>query len=95
MPFSSADLDVAGLTPWLALVGVRPWQQRLAEIRDLAASGRRAGQALRQRHAIELGLEKLRRHPSATLSVTEALLGQIAAEIPRIAAGPPDTAATG
>jgi hypothetical protein len=86
MPFSSAGLDPAGLAPWFALVGVRRWQQRLAEIRDLAASGRRAGQALRQRHAIELGLDKLRRHPAATPSLTEALLAQVAAEIPHIAA---------
>jgi hypothetical protein len=85
VPFSSADLDSTGLVPWLALVGERRWQQRLEEIRDLSASGRRAGQALRQRHAIELGLDKFRRHHGATLSVTEALLGQIAAEIPRIA----------
>jgi hypothetical protein len=68
----------------MALIGARRWRDRLTEIRDLAASGRRAGQALRQRHGVELTLEKLRRDPGATASTTEALLGQYAAEIPRI-----------
>jgi hypothetical protein len=70
----------------MALIGAGRWRQRVAEIRDLAAAGRRAGQALRQRHGVELTLEKLRRDPGAMPSVTEALLGQYAAEIPRIAA---------
>jgi hypothetical protein len=86
MPFSSASLGPPGLARLVALVGVRRWQQRVAEIRDLAASGPRAGQALRQRHGVELTLEKLRRHPHTSPSVTEALLGQIASEIPHIAA---------
>jgi hypothetical protein len=61
------------------------WATRLAEIRDLAAGGPRAGQAIRQRHAIELAIEKLRRPPNAPVSVTERLLGRIAAELPAIA----------
>src|SRR3954454_5131711 len=87
MPRSSAQLDSTGLASLLSLIGPRLWQDRLAEIRDLATSGRRAGQALRQRHGVELSLEKLRRYPGAMPSVTEALLGQYAAEIPHIAAG--------
>ena len=59
---------------------------RLTEIRDLAASGPRAGQAIRQRHGVELSLEKLRRQPAAEPSAADVLLGRIAAEIPRIAA---------
>jgi hypothetical protein len=86
MPLSTATLGSSGLASLLALIGVRRWQTRLAEIRDLAASGRRAGQALRQRHGIELILEKLRRDPGAMPSMTEGLLGQYAAEIPLIAA---------
>jgi hypothetical protein len=85
VPLSSANPSSAGLAPLITLVGVRCWKERLAEIRDLLASGPRAGQALRQRHCIELSLDKLRRNPGARLSVTEALLGQIAAEIPLIA----------
>ncbi|HEX3575418.1 MAG TPA: hypothetical protein VHU42_12525 [Rhodopila sp.] len=82
---SSAHQGPSGLTRFLALSGGRRWQQRLVEIRDLAASGHRAGQAIRQRHGVELTLEKFRRHPGATPSVTGALLGQIATAIPRIA----------
>jgi hypothetical protein len=82
---SSVNLRSAGLAPLITLVGARYWKERLTEIRDLVASGPRAGQALRQRHCVELSLDKLRRNPAARLSVTEALLGQIAAEIPLIA----------
>jgi hypothetical protein len=86
MPFSTDALGSAGLSPLIALIGARRWRGRLTEIRHLAASGRRAGQALRQRHGVELTLEKLRRDPGAVTSATEALVGQYAAEIPRIAA---------
>src|SRR5258707_3985066 len=87
MPFSNEALSSSGLAPLMALIGAGRWRQRVAEIRDLAAAGRRAGQALRQRHGVELTLEKLRRDPGAMPSVTEALLGQYAAESPPIAAG--------
>lgn len=86
VPSSSANLSSAGLAPLITLIGVRYWKERLAEIRDLVSSGPRAGQALRQRHCVELSLDKLRHSSGARLSVTEALLGQIAAEIPLIAA---------
>ena len=82
MPFLTEALGPAGLSPLIALIGARRWRDRLTEIRDLAASGSRAGQALRQRHGVEFTLEKLRRDPRAVTSATEALLGQYAAEIP-------------
>ena len=74
------------IEPFVSLVGGKRWRERLAEIRDLAAAGPRASQAIRQRHVLELSLEKLRRQPDAPPSVTEALLGDIAREIPSIAA---------
>lgn len=80
-----ATPDSSSLNSFVALVGMKRWRQRLTEIRDLAASGQRAGQAIRQRHAVELSLEKLHRDPGATPSVTETLLGRIAAEIPQVA----------
>jgi hypothetical protein len=86
MPPPSAIPDPPGLGALWPLIGARRWQERLAEIRDLAASGPRAGQAIRQRHGVELSLEKLRRYPGAMPSMAEALLGQIAAEIPCVAA---------
>ncbi len=70
----------------MELVGARRWHSRLAEIRELTSSGRRAGQALRQRHAVELTLEKLRRDPGATQSMSEALVGQYASELSSVAA---------
>ncbi|MGD0106551.1 MAG: hypothetical protein ABSC06_21295 [Rhodopila sp.] len=76
----------APLGPFLSLLGNRRWLARLTEIRDLAASGPRAGQAILQRHAVELTLEKLRRQPGAQPSVADVLLGRIAAQIPNIAA---------
>jgi hypothetical protein len=74
------------LDPFVSLVGAKRWRERLAEIRDLAAAGPRASQAIRQRHVLELSLEKLRRQPGAQPSATEALLGGIACEIASIAA---------
>jgi hypothetical protein len=74
------------LDPFVALAGDKRWRQRLGEIRALAAAGPRAGQAIRQRHVLELSLEKLRRQPDAPMSATETLLEAIAREIPLIAA---------
>jgi hypothetical protein len=86
MPELSPSPESSGLTPFLGLVGLKRWQQRMSEIRNLAASGMRAGQAIRQRHGVELSLEKLRHHRGVIPSVAELLLGKIAEEIPRIAA---------
>jgi hypothetical protein len=77
----SADLAFSDLDPFLSLVGIRRWLTRLTEIRDLAASGPRAGQAIRQRHGVELTLEKRRRQPSAKPSPADLLLGRIAADL--------------
>lgn len=82
----SAQFTTPGLDPFIALVGDRRWLARLAEIHDLAASGPRAGQAIRQRHGVELSLEKLRRQPTAKPSAADLLLGRIAAEISDIMA---------
>ena len=84
MPLTPPHAPV--LDPFVSLVGAKRWRERLAEIRDLAAAGPRASQAIRQRHVLELSLEKLRRQPGAQPSVTESLLGGIACEIASIAA---------
>jgi hypothetical protein len=70
----------------ISLIGRDRWQKRLTEIRDLAAAGPRAGQAIRQRHVLELTVEKLRRGRNSPLSGTEALLARIAWQIPVLAA---------
>src|SRR6476646_10865472 len=86
MSVSSSNVDLSRPDRFLALVGPRRWQERLTQIRDLSAAGPRAGQAIRQRHGVELSLEKLRRLPNAMPSIAEVRLGRIAAEIPRVAA---------
>jgi hypothetical protein len=86
MPPQSVPLAPADLKPFLALIGMRRWMARLNEIRDLAGSGRRAGQAILQRHGVELSLERLRRLPNAKPSTAEILLSHIAADIPRVVA---------
>jgi hypothetical protein len=85
MPLSSANQKSSGLSGFLALAGLRRWQDRLTEIRDLAASGPRAGQAIRLRHGVELTLEKRRRQPATPPSGAEVLLGGIAAAIAGVA----------
>jgi len=74
------------LERFVDLIGTKRWRERLVEIRDLAAAGPRASQAIRQRHVLELSLEKLRRQPAVQPSRTEALLGSIACELSRVAA---------
>jgi hypothetical protein len=73
------------LGPFVSLIGLDRWLSRLSEIRDLTASGPRAGQAIRQQYGVELSLEKLRRQPSAKPSAADVLLGRIAAEIAEVA----------
>ncbi|MGE4046540.1 MAG: hypothetical protein AB7F35_16900 [Acetobacteraceae bacterium] len=71
---SPKDLDA-----FVAVAGETAWMTRLAEIRDLAARGPRAGMAIRQRHAVELVIERLRRPLRRTPSAAEHRLGQLAA----------------
>jgi len=74
------------LNPFFALTGRKRWADRLDEIRDLATGGPRASQAIRQRHAIELTIEKLRRTNGVAASVTEQRLGALAVALPALAA---------
>jgi hypothetical protein len=84
MPKQFANQDFSRLDPFVSLVGLDRWLSRLSEIRDLAASGPRAGQAIRQRHGVELSLEKLRRPSGVKPSAADVLLGRIADEIAEI-----------
>jgi hypothetical protein len=52
--------DPHALDAFVALAGARTWSARIAEIHRLAAGGPRAGLATRQRHAVELAIERLR-----------------------------------
>ena len=86
MPAHLANPDVPRLDPFLSLLGPRQWQARLIEIRDLSASGPRAAQAIRQRHGVELSLERAHRQPGTKPSAADILLCRIAAEVADIAA---------
>src|SRR6202012_2787316 len=59
------------------------WPGRRAEIRARAAAGPRAGQAIRQRHAMELAIERLRTPLRRLLSPAEVLLLDMIAETVR------------
>jgi hypothetical protein len=52
--------DPQALDAFVALAGARLWSARLAQIGRRAAAGPRAGLAVRQRHALELAIERLR-----------------------------------
>jgi hypothetical protein len=52
--------DPKALDAFVALVGAPLWAARMEEIARRAASGPRTGQAARQRHALELAIERLR-----------------------------------
>ncbi len=78
---SPRDLDA-----FVALAGNAAWTKRLTEIRDMAASGPRAGIALRQHHAVELAIERLRRPLRRDPTAAERRLGELAAGIAAMAA---------
>jgi hypothetical protein len=80
MPHTAAYLV---LDAFVSLVGPSAWAGRMAEIRALAAAGPRAGQAIRQRHAMELAIDRLRTPQSRALSSAESLLYDMVAETVR------------
>jgi hypothetical protein len=46
------DFASTRFEPLIRLIGTDLWKQRMTEIRDLAASGPRAGVAIRQHHSL-------------------------------------------
>ena len=80
----SEPADARDLEAFVDLIGQPAWSQRQEEIRDRATAGPRAGQAMRQRHAIELTIEKLRRSPRRPSS-PEAMVAGFAAATARLA----------
>ena len=75
------------LDDFVSLAGPDAWAARLAEIGHHAASGPRAGQAVRQHHAIELIIERLRRQPHRAPSAAEQRIAALAAEATALARG--------
>jgi len=70
---------------FIALVGEQFWEMRLAEICRRAAAGPRAGQAIRQRHAIELIIERPRYPAERSASPTGRRLAGLAGDIVALA----------
>ncbi len=69
--------DPRALDAFVALAGVSAWSARIRDIHRQAASGPRAGLAIRQRHAVELAIERLRgplRRPASTPELHAARL---------------------
>jgi hypothetical protein len=66
---------------FVALAGAQAWATRLAEIARQASSSSRAGQAIRQRHAIELTIERLCCPAGKPAAPAEQRLACLAGEI--------------
>ena len=75
--------DFLVLDAFVALIGQPVWAARLDDIRGQAAAGPRAGQAIRQRHAMELAIERLRTAAPRPLVPAERLLHDMVAETVR------------
>jgi hypothetical protein len=72
--------DPRALDAFVALAGPKAWSARITEIHRLAAAGPRAGLAIRQRHAVELAIERLRGSLSRPASVPELHAARLAGE---------------
>ena len=72
--------DPPALDAFVALAGPRLWAARMAEIGRYAACGPRAGQAIRQRHALELAIERLRGTLTRPPSVAELHAARLAGD---------------
>jgi hypothetical protein len=68
------------LEAFVSLAGTRIWRARLTEIRERATAGRRAGQAIRERHAVELAIERLRSIGTRAPTAAEQALADLAAQ---------------
>jgi hypothetical protein len=75
LPFDPCALDA-----FVAFAGAHTWTARMAEIDCHAALGPRAGQAIRQRHALELAIERLRGPLTRPLSTAERHAARLAAD---------------
>ncbi len=64
MPLLSDQQAIEG---FIGFVGAQRWVQRLAEIGREVARSQRVGRALIQWHAVEVAIERLRRHPEASI----------------------------
>jgi hypothetical protein len=73
-------IDHRAVCSFVALVGPEVWTSRTAEITAQAASGSRAGQALRERQSVQLAIEQLRRSSSRPISAIGHHIANLAAQ---------------
>jgi hypothetical protein len=78
-------LDLQALDAFVALVGASAWSARLVELNHLAARGPRVGQVVRQRHAVEFAIERLRGPLQRPASTHELHAARLAGEAARLA----------
>src|SRR6185437_3569816 len=81
----SLPAAIVAAKAFVALSGDRRWSARMAEIQDLAASGPRAGQAIRRRHAVELAIDRLRQPNRRLPGQAELRLAAIAGKTAELA----------
>lgn len=72
--------DPRALDAFVALVGARVWSARIAEIAERARAGSRWGKAVRQRHALELAIGRLRGSLIRPASTAELHAARLAAD---------------
>ena len=78
---SARPVSPRSLEAFVQVVGVRPWRERLAELRKAAAAPTREGRQLLQRHCVELAIDRLRAGlPNRPLSTAERRIAAHAAE---------------
>jgi hypothetical protein len=75
-----ALIDRTAVCAFVALLGPGVWATRTAEITTQAASGSRAGHALRERQSIQLAIEQLRRSGGHRLSAMSRNVAELAAQ---------------
>lgn len=85
MVIDQSDPRPDAIEPLVRLIGRDVWQRRMIAIRESASSGPRAGLAIRQKHSLELTIEKLRRPRNRALTLGERLVARIALAIEPIA----------
>lgn len=68
------------LDAFVSLVGRKTWDRRITWIRDQAGGGRRAGLAIREHHAAELAIARMRSAGARAPSTAEAQLADLASQ---------------
>ena len=77
---SSPDLVRRAAEAFIAIAGREAWQRRIAQLEEQIKAQRIAGRIARQRHALELALDRLAASEPASLTAAERAVAALAAE---------------